>query len=240
MLKKGIRGNELFHILFFIMVCLSIVFFSNTSADKVKEAVSHNAKENITVIIDAGHGGKDPGKVGINNALEKDINLNIALKLKKMLELNDINVIMIREDDRGLYSNSDSNKKAADMRKRVEIINNSGALIAISIHQNSYTSESIKGAQVFYFRNSTESKTYAEIMQEQLKTTLQDGNKRVAKANDNYYMLKKTQIPIVIVECGFLSNSQEAALLIDETYQEKLAWSIHLGMMTYINKSKPK
>ncbi|MDF2609934.1 MAG: putative rane protein [Lachnospiraceae bacterium] len=237
MLKKGIHGNELFHILFLIMVCVSVFFLRRTNVTEVTEAVSLNAKEKLTVIIDAGHGGKDPGKVGINNALEKDINLNIALKLKKMLELNDINVIMIREDDRGLYSESDSNKKAADMRKRVEIINNSGALIAVSIHQNSYTGESIKGAQVFYYGNSAQSKQYAEIMQEQLKKSLQDGNKRVAKANENYYMLKKTEIPIVIVECGFLSNYQEADLLIDEAYQEKLAWSIHLGMMTYINKS---
>jgi N-acetylmuramoyl-L-alanine amidase len=188
-----------------------------------------------TVVLDAGHGGVDPGKVGVNDALEKDINLSIVLKLQRLLEENDVNVIMIRTDDNGLYQMSDSNKKNADLRKRVEIINTSGADIAISIHQNSFQEESSKGAQVFYHSSSAEGKELANILQEQIKETIGDGNHRVAKANESYYMLKKTQCPLVIVECGFLSNWTEAKLLCDENYQEKMAWAIHLGIMSYLN-----
>jgi len=198
--------------------------------------LSTGSKDKITVVVDAGHGGRDPGKVGVNNALEKDINLSIALKLKNNLEQNDINVIMVREDDSGLYSESDSNKKMADLKKRIELINGSGAVLAISIHQNSFTQESSRGAQVFYYSGSTEGKKFAEIMQNQIKKSLEDGNKRVAKSNDNYYMLLKTECPIVIVECGYLSNYKESALLIEYSYQEKLAWAIWLGLITYINQ----
>lgn len=188
-----------------------------------------------TVIIDAGHGGFDPGKVGVNNALEKDINLSIALKLKSLLEQNDIRIIMTRETDEGLYEESDSNKKNADLRKRVEIINSSDAVIAVSIHQNSFPEESSKGAQVFYHSKSPEGKILAEIIQEQIKETIGDGNHRLAKSNESYYMLKKTENPLVIVECGFLSNWKESELLVDDAYQARMAWAIHLGIMNYIN-----
>ncbi|WP_310604416.1 N-acetylmuramoyl-L-alanine amidase [Anaerosporobacter sp.] len=188
-----------------------------------------------TVIIDAGHGGFDPGKIGVNNAKEKDINLLIALKLEKLLEQNDITVIMTRETDEGLYQASDSNKKNADLKKRVEIINSSDAVIAVSIHQNSFSEESSSGAQVFYHNKSPEGKILAEIIQEQVKETINDGNHRVAKSNESYYMLKKTECPLVIVECGFLSNWREAELLVSEKYQDKMAWAIHLGIMNYLN-----
>lgn len=193
-----------------------------------------------TIVIDAGHGGRDPGKVGVNNTLEKDINLKIAIKLKSLLEQNDYNVVMIREEDTGLYSESDSNKKVTDMKKRVEIINSSNAALAISVHQNSFTSEEIKGAQVFYYTGAEESKEFALILQDQLKRTLNDGNKRQAKGNDAYYMLKKTQIPIVIVECGYLSNNKEAQLLNTDDYQEKMAWTIHIGIINYLNQQQSK
>ncbi len=241
---KRIGFGKYFNVLFLIMVSLSILLLANPAVDVMKRAGlasdTPKQKEKLTIVVDAGHGGRDPGKVGINGALEKDINLSVALKLRNLLELNDINVIMTREDDSGLYSEGDSNKKAVDMRKRVDIINNSDAILAISIHQNSFTQESIKGSQVFYFGDSKEGKEFAEIMQDQLKKSLQDGNKRLAKANDSYYMLKKTQCPIVIVECGYLSNSAEAALLTDENYQEKLAWAIHLGLLSYLNNIADK
>lgn len=231
--------KKYFNILFFIMVSLSVILLANPAVDVMKRAGSAagliKEKEKVTIVLDAGHGGRDPGKVAVNGALEKDINLSIAQKLKKLLEQNDINVIMIREDDSGLYSESDSNKKAADMRNRVDLINKSNAVLAISIHQNSFTQESIKGAQVFYYNGSEQGKKFAEIMQGRLKESLQDGNKRMAKANDSYYMLKKVQCPIVIVECGYLSNNAEAALLIDDNYQEKMAFAIHLGLLTYLN-----
>lgn len=246
---KGNFFKKYFNILFLILIFLSILFLGKSNMDKLRQTSGSNSpeqntskvnsseqKEMITVVVDAGHGGRDPGKIGVNNVQEKDVNLCIALKLKKFLEQNDIHVIMTREEDIGLYSESDSNKKAADMRKRVDLINNSNAILAISIHQNSFTQESIWGAQVFYYADSKNGKEYAKVMQDQLKKSLKDGNKREAKANDTYYLLKKTKCPFVIVECGYLSNNKEAAKLIDDTYQERLAWAIHLGIISYMNQ----
>lgn len=223
-----------FNIIFLFMVLLACILFSGKVINVMKHMWSHQSN-NITVAIDAGHGGFDPGKVGINNAKEKDINLSIANKLKKLLEQNNINVIMTREDGNGLYKKTDRDKKRVDMNKRVTMINSSDALIAISIHQNSFTQENSRGAQVFYYQKSDEGKLLAEIIQETMKKSIGDGNHRMAKSNNSYYMLKQTNCPLVIVECGFLSNWEEANLLCKDSYQEKIAWAIHLGIMEYIN-----
>ena len=190
----------------------------------------------MTVVIDAGHGGIDPGKVGINDALEKDINLSIALKLKKYLEQQDIRVVMTRETDMGLYEESDSNKKVRDMKNRLAIMEEIKPELVISIHQNSYPEESVSGMQVFYYETSTEGKRLAEIMQQTMIVSLKPQKERTAKANDTYYLLKKTSAPIVIVECGFLSNRAEAELLVSSDYQEKMAQGIAQGMVEYIKR----
>jgi len=187
------------------------------------------------VVLDPGHGGFDPGKVGVGEVLEKDINLAIALELRELLEQNDVAVIMTREEDVGLDRLNEGSKKNSDMRNRVNLVNQSKADLAVSIHQNSFTEPSSRGAQVFYHVESSSGKRLAEILQEQLKQTLQDGNHRVAKSNDSYYMLKKTECPFAIVECGFLSNPEESELLQKEEYQKKLAWAIHLGVLQYLN-----
>ena len=139
------------------------------------------------VLIDAGHGGFDPGKVGIDSSLEKDINLAISLKLQTLLTQNDIEVIMTRTTDTALSTDSDTNKKKADMRRRREAIKNSNPDVVISIHQNSFPSEQSKGAQVFYYSHSKESKELATILQNQLIKTLDPSNHRLEKANDTYY-----------------------------------------------------
>ncbi|MFV0343993.1 MAG: N-acetylmuramoyl-L-alanine amidase [Anaerocolumna sp.] len=221
------------------MICIAV----STPEDSVINVLKNgsnmaSSKTKETIVIDPGHGGRDPGKVGIGDILEKDINLKVAQKLKVLLEQNDYNVVMTRTDDSGLYSESDANKKVSDMRKRVEIINSSNASLAISIHQNSFTMEEIRGAQVFYYSTSEDGKAYANILQDQLKKTLNDGNKRQAKANNEYFMLKKSQVPIVIIEGGYLSNNAEAQLLNTEEYQEKMAWAIHLGIIKYLNTHK--
>ncbi|WP_099469637.1 N-acetylmuramoyl-L-alanine amidase [Konateibacter massiliensis] len=192
-------------------------------------------KQKPVVVIDAGHGGNDPGKVGINNALEKDINLSIAMLLKTMLEAEDIEVVMTREEDAGLYDENSKNKKAQDMKRRCELISKTNPTVAVSIHQNSYHEEYVNGAQVFYFKHSSAAKDLAEIIQNQLRTHIQPNNNRAAKTNTSYYLLKKTDATMVIVECGFLSNYEEASKLVDENYQQKLAWAIHLGILQYIN-----
>lgn len=180
------------------------------------------------------HGGADPGKVGINDALEKDINLEIAKKLKSFLEAEGIRVVMTRTTDAGLYDENASNKKVQDMKRRLEIIEEVNPVLVVSIHQNSYHEEYVKGAQVFYYMTSDNSRELAELLQEELKS-LDTENHRQAKGNDSYYLLRKTSKPIAIVECGFLSNRSEAEKLITPLYQEKLAWSIYMGIMKYLN-----
>jgi N-acetylmuramoyl-L-alanine amidase len=232
--------KKYFSIFFLLFILLAIILTSEPSIKVMKRiffAPGPDDSGKIVVVIDPGHGGRDPGKVGINNTLEKDINLSIALKLKSLLEQNDIKVYMTREDDIGLYSQSDSYKKRADLDNRVDFIHAKKADIAISIHQNSFQQESIKGAQTFYYGKSLEGKVLAEMIQAQVKKTIADGNHRIAKANDTYYMLRKTECPLVIVECGYLSNNKESALLLQEDYQEKMAWGVHLAILQYINKS---
>lgn len=190
------------------------------------------------VVLDAGHGGADPGKVGINGALEMDINLAIAEKLKMFLEMADVEVVMTREDSGGLYEEGASNKKVQDMKKRIAIIEQEQPEAVISIHQNSYSAESVKGAQVFYYSTSEEGKRLAEILQTRLVQGLDPENRRVEKANDSYFLLRKTSRPIVIVECGFLSNRAEAEKLCTEEYQEKVAWQLHLGILNYLNSNR--
>lgn len=231
--------KKYFSIIFLALVLLASILTTDQSVKVMKSFFSAEGKEaddRPVIVIDPGHGGRDPGKVGVNKALEKDINLSVALKLKSLLELNDIKVIMTREEDIGLYSESDRNKKQADLNNRVDIIHSNNADLAISIHQNSFVEEYVKGAQVFYYSKSDKGKRLAEMIQAQLKKTIKDDNHRKAKANNNYYMLTKTECPLVIVECGYLSNVKEAELLLDEEYQEKMAWGIHLAVMQFINK----
>lgn len=203
-----------------------------------KDSTENSTEYNAVVVLDAGHGGADPGKVGVDGQLEKDINLQITLRLKEILEKDEeykIKVILTRTDDNGLYSESDTNKKMADMKKRCEIANSSGADIVVSIHQNSYHSSAVKGAQVFYYKESEKGKALAGNIQNKLVEELAEGEKgRVEKANDNYYLLLNVNSPAVIVECGFLSNPGEAAALMDSTYQERIAVAVADGIKEYL------
>lgn len=182
-----------------------------------------------TVVIDAGHGGSDPGKVGVNDALEKDINLEIARKVKKLLEKKGIHVIMTRKEDKALGDGQRGGQKVQDMRERVKLINKNKPELAVSIHQNSFHQADVHGAQVFYFKHSAEGEKYAGIMQEVLRTVDQ-GNTKQPKADDTYYLLKKTEIPIIIIECGFLSNPEEAEKLTTKEYQKEMAQAIADGI----------
>lgn len=197
------------------------------------DSIKVERKGEICIVIDAGHGGADPGKVGVNGELEKDINLHIAMLLKQFLEAEGFEVVMTREDDTGLYDEHASNKKVQDMKRRIEVIEKADPALVISIHQNSYHEEYVKGAQVFYYETGQESKLLAEFIQEELRK-LDAENKRQAKGNNSYYLLKKTSKPIVIVECEFLSNTDEAKKLSQQFYQEKSAWSIYMGVMKYL------
>ena len=182
-----------------------------------------------TVVLDAGHGSSDSGKVGINGVLEKDINLSISKKTKKYLEKKGICVIMTRNKDESLAEGENGNRKVQDMKARVKRINDTKPDLAVSIHQNSYHEESIHGAQVFYYEHSESGEKDARILQEALLAVDPD-NTRQVKANTTYYLLKRTEVPILIVECGFLSNQEEAEKLASEDYQKELAKAIANGI----------
>lgn len=181
-----------------------------------------------TIVIDPGHGGWDPGKTGNIGENEKIINLQISQILQKYLETSGANVVITRNEDEAL---GDSKNK--DMKERKNIADSSYGDILVSIHQNSFPKESAKGAQVFYYGTSEESKKLAEFVQSRLISEADNENKRTAKANTDYYMLKAMKLPCIIVECGFLSNSNEEKLLNDKKYQEKIAWAIYMGIIDY-------
>ena len=192
----------------------------------------------LCVVVDAGHGGDDPGKIGINGAPEKDINLQIAQKLKKYLEAEDVEVVLTRETEDGLYDAHASNKKVQDMKRRIEIIEKTDPVLTVSIHQNSYPEEYVHGAQVFYYTDSKEGEKLALCMQDALVAGLDPANHRKAKGNKTYYMLKKTDAVLVICECGFLSNPEEEALLNTKEYQKKVADALCDGVLTYLGEKK--
>lgn len=179
------------------------------------------------IVIDAGHGGWDPGMVS-NKIEEKDVNLQIAKKLQTFLEQGGATVIITRADDSDL-----SQSKSGDMHTRRIIANASQADIFVSIHQNSFTNSNVKGAQVFYFNQSDNSQKLATLVQKHLIEFVDPGNKFQAKANKNYFVLKQTEMPAVLVECGFLTNYNERKKLTSEEYQEKIAWGIYLGIVDY-------
>lgn len=230
------KQSKIMGFLMSFLLIIAMLIVAKESAELVNVINLQEEKgEQKTVVIDAGHGGIDPGKVGINDALEKDINLAIALKVKKYLEQQDINVIMTRETDDGLYEENDTNKKVRDMKKRLSIIEEAEPELAVSIHQNSYPEESVSGMQVFYYKDSAEGTKAALMMQQTMIENLKPQKEREAKENGTYYLLKKTSVPIIIVECGFLSNATEAELLTTSSYQEKCAWAIQLGILRYLN-----
>ena len=203
---------------------------TSVSQSTLTKATSSKSK---TIVIDAGHGGPDPGKVSESGTLEKDINLKIALYLKEILESQNINVIMTRTEDKDLATETNK-RKLSDIKERVKLMENSNADMVISIHQNSYPDAEVYGAQCFYPTESEEGKKLASIIQNQIITSTNQTKIREIKDNNDYYLLKHSSTPIVIVECGFLSNPAEEQLLLTDEYQRKMAWSIYLGTLQYL------
>ena len=232
------RMEKGFSLVLGALLVISMLYVARGAAVLVNGRNVENTEDisqsQICVVIDAGHGGDDPGKIGINQLLEKDVNLSIALKVRQYLEAQGIRVVMTREDENGLYDSGAPNKKVQDMKRRVALIEETAPAITVSIHQNSYPEEYVHGAQVFYYDGSRDGQLLAQLLQDQLVQKLDPENHRQIKANDSYYLLKKTDVPIVIVECGFLSNQAEAKLLGQEEYQDRVAWAIHMGILQYL------
>lgn len=190
---------------------------------------------NYTVVVDAGHGGNDPGKVGNKGLLEKDVNLEIAGLLERRLSEAGINVVMTRREDVRLGEENVSNEKMEDLNERLRIISECSPVLVVSIHQNSFTDAAVRGPQVFYHGNSAEGKRAAECIQEKLNGMEEVTSPRVSKSNDTYYLLKKTEAPMVIAECAFLSNPAEEELLGTEAYREAVADAITAGVLEYLD-----
>lgn len=186
------------------------------------------------IIVDPGHGGFDPGKPGIHGEDEKHINLKIALLLKNYLESSGATVVMTRTTDDDVDGMDGVKHKSKDMVERKKL--SEGGDILVSIHQNSFTQSSVHGAQTFYNGKSDKGKKLAETIQSTIKTYTDETNRRQAKSNTNYYVLKATQMPAVIVECGFLTNPEEEQKLNSEAYQDKMAYGIYQGVIKYFEE----
>lgn len=188
------------------------------------------------IVIDAGHGIPDEGAESINGISEAKINLSIALKLQKLLEQSGATVILTRSDDNGIYdidSKTLKEKKISDLKNRVKIGNESSADMFISIHLNKISDQKYYGWQTFYKSSDENSIKLAKSIQNNLNKSIQKKNDRVPMKLDSIYIVKNVEIPITIVECGFLSNPEEEKELLNDEYQDRLAWGIYSGLMDY-------
>lgn len=214
-----------------LIIIIGIGIFSYTMHSKSIKIFNVVPIMNKIIIIDAGHGGDDPGKPGTLGKNEDELNLEIAMKLRELIEESGGIAVMTREDD----ALSDSSLMK-DLKNRVYKGNDSMGDIFISIHLNSFTQSQYKGAQVFYQNNSKRGKFLAETIQDELKKTLDPGNDREAKSSNSYFVLRHAKMPAVIVECGFMSNPYEEKLLNDKNYQYKIAWGIYKGIIRYFKE----
>lgn len=170
---------------------------------------------------------------------EAETNLKIALKVQNLLEQSGCTVILTRSDENAIYDLDKTTlreKKISDIRNRVKIGNESSADIFVSIHLNKIPQQQYWGWQCFYKSGNEESINLAKKIQESLNESIQKENKRVAMKLDTVYIMKHVEIPISIVECGFLSNPDEEKQLLDDEYQNKLAWGIYTGINQYFYK----
>lgn len=234
---------KIFYGLFIGIIIAAMVFFftrpSNENPDSTEEILTETETEDSltsdlpSIVLDAGHGGMDPGKVGVNNVLEKDINLSIVLKLKDLLEEEGFQVYLTRESDQLRGTSNSSSQKKEDMIARIEMVKEIDPFFTISIHQNSFPDPSVSGPQVFYYKDSIESATMAQVIQDIMNQQLEPVKNREPQANTNYYLLTRIPTPTVIVECGFLSNPTEADLLSQEDYQNRVAYAVYSGIVSY-------
>ena len=198
------------------------------------------ANSNITIVLDAGHGGEDGGAQG-NGLIEKDLNLDITLRVATLLRKQGVNVVLTRETDVLLYDkNSDyeGKKKYQDVRKRLEIANSCENPVLVSIHMNYFSQTKYSGLQVWYSKNDSRSKILANLIQSNVKSTLQENNTRAIKeATSSIFLLHNATFPAVLIECGFLSNPDEAHALGDANYRQDLANTIFHSIMTYISQN---
>lgn len=192
------------------------------------------------IIIDAGHGGEDGGATGISGSSESMLNLEIALRLEQLLSFCGFDTLMIRATDISVYTGDCetlSEKKVSDLKNRVQLVNGVPSGILVSIHQNHFPQEKYAGAQVFYAK-TTSSRVLAEEIQSALRTALDPNNRRQCKQASSVYLMENIHCPGVLVECGFLSNSREEALLLRPQYQKKIVCAVTGALCQYTTKDE--
>lgn len=221
-----------------LSIFISVFTFMLATTPKIE-----NTKETVTlpvsgktVVLDAGHGTPDEGAESSNGTTEAETNLKIVLKVQNLLEQSGCTVILTRSDEKAIYdldSKTLKEKKISDIHNRVKIGNESQADIFVSIHLNKIPQQQYYGWQCFYKEGNEQSEKLAKELQENLNKTIEKENKRVAMKINNVYIVKHVEIPLSIVECGFLSNPEEEKQLLDDGYQNKLAWGIYNGVISY-------
>ena len=220
----------------FLSVFVFILTTENTEEQNKYISTVSLPASGKTIVIDAGHGVPDEGAQSSNGTTEAETNLKIALKLQNLLEQSGCTVILTRSDENAIYdidSKTLKQKKISDIKNRVKIGNESSADIFISIHLNKIPQSQYDGWQTFYKEGSEDGARLAKTIQENLNKTIQKENNRIAKTIDKIYIIKHVEIPTTIVECGFLSNPDEEKLLLEDEYQNKLAWGIYNGIVDY-------
>lgn len=222
-----------------IILLLSFFILMISAAGNIAVNTSSDISDNLPVIvIDPGHGGEDGGAVSDNGVLEKDINLSIANDTSALFYLLGFDILRTRKNDMALDSGEDTirKRKVSDMKKRLEIFNSSKENTIISIHQNKFSESKYHGSQIFYSPNNSKSKQLADSIKYSVKGLLQPDNERECKkADGGIYLLKNTNNPAIIVECGFISNEEECNHLLNKQYQKQMAFSITAGFLSYYN-----
>lgn len=211
------------------LICFLSGLFFGTVLLICSHAGSLDNSQKLTVIIDAGHGLPDGGAVGTSGTVEQEINLKIAQKTREVLEAKDISVIMTRETPNGLSTEKSKTireMKIEDMKKRMAIMKKSKADLFVSIHMNSFKTDSASGLRVFYSQNYEKIKPLAESIQLRMADVTGAKTSVIKTAEKSLFLLKNPPIPAILVECGFLSNPEEEKLLSTAEYQSRLAWAI--------------
>ena len=220
----------------YFVVLVGVILLANILSRAVTVA-SENAAKNVchNVVIDAGHGGVDGGATSCSGVLESAVNLEIALRLDDLLHLLGVRTTMIRTTDISVYTAGETigAKKVSDLKKRVEIVNNTTHAVLVSIHQNYFSDSRYSGAQVFY-ADTTDSLALAKMMQEQFVTILNKGSNRKVKQAKNVYLMQHINCPGVLIECGFLSNPTEDMMLKDPKYQRKIVCVVASVLNNYL------
>ena len=222
-----------------LLISLFVFVFQVASSKQTVQTVSLPVSNKV-IVLDAGHGKPDEGAQSSNGTTEAETNLKITLKVQSLLEQSGATVVLTRSDENAIYDLDKTTlrqKKISDIHNRVKIGNESSADIFVSIHLNKISQQQYYGWQCFYRQNDEKSTALAKSLQENLNDSIQKENKRVSMKLDNVYIIKHVEIPISIVECGFLSNPEEETQLLSDDYQNRLAWGIYNGIMDYFYNS---